>query len=406
MRALALVATLSLPVFLFYGRALSDIAVCVVDVLFLVKSAATKDWRWSKSAWVKVAGALWAWQLGSSLYYGPVHSWLEALCVVRLFLFVAALQSWVLTGKRARQALWVVLALLGGWTVLECWQQFLFHTNINGYPRWGDGALTGPFFKPRAGEVFLIVGLSGLMPLVLLFLRRQNRRDWGFGVGMLVLLVTTMILIGQRMPNLLFLFGLLISASLLAQLRKPLLIALGVGVLAVVALPVISPPTYLKLVIHFEHQMAHFFGSAYGQLYTRAAVMVADHPVTGFGYDGFHNDCLNPSYFHGIFGIPDGLNGGTSACNLHPHNYYLQVAVMAGLPGLGLMMALAALWLVQMGRALRPGQDALQAMLFVTACVIFWPIASTSSMFVFDTAGWVFLVAGFGLAASRREPVE
>jgi len=166
---------------------------------------------------------------------------------------------------------------------------------------------------------------------------------------------------------------------------------------------VISPPTYFNLGIHFERQMSDFAASAYGQLYTRAAVMVAAHPVSGFGYDGFQDDCLNPAFFHGIFGIPNTVNGGSKACNLHPHNYYLQLAVAAGLPGLLMLMGLAGLWLGKMARALRPKTDPLQAMLFVTACVIFWPIASTSSLFVFDTAGWVFLLTGFGLAASRRD---
>jgi O-antigen ligase len=75
---------------------------------------------------------------------------------------------------------------------------------------------------------------------------------------------------------------------------------------------------------------------------------------------------------------------------------------MAGLPGLALFVALVVTWLRRMAAALRPGADGVQATLFVTCCVLFWPLASTSGLFTLDTAGWVFLITGWGLAASRR----
>jgi O-antigen ligase len=393
----AVVLTLLLPFFLFYGRALAEIDVCLVDVCFLIQAGLNRDWGWTKEKWVWLAAGLWGWQLVASLVNGPVHSVLEGALIIRLFLFTAALEAWVLRGPRARRALWLVLAGLGAWTLIECWQQFLFHHNITGYPRWPDGALTGPFYKPRAGEIFMFVGLSGLMPLVLILLRQKRGQVFG-GVAV-ALLLATMVLIGQRMPNLILLLGLFITALLVKRLRGPLAGALLVGAGTVLLLPHISPATHAKLVTHFAQQMGNFFGSAYGQLYTRA-VMVAAHPILGFGFEGFKDFCPDPRYFHEIPGVPAADNGGAEACNLHPHNYYLQIAVMAGLPGLVMFCSMVALWLVKMGRALRPAQNAVQAMLFVVACAMFWPIASTSSMFTFDTAGWIFMFLGFGLAAS------
>ncbi len=394
----AVVLTLLLPFFLFYGRALAEIDVCLVDVCFLIQAGLNRDFTWTKEKWVWLAAGLWGWQLVASVVNGPVHSVLEGLLIIRLFLFTAALEAWVLRGPSARRALWLVLAGLGAWTLIECWQQFLFHHNINGYPRWPDGALTGPFYKPRAGEIFMFLGLAGLMPLVLMMLRQKRGQVWG-GVAV-ALLLTTMVLIGQRMPNLILVLGLVITAVLVKRLRLPLAGALVIGVGTVLVLPHISPATHAKLVTHFAQQMGNFFGSAYGQLYTRAAVMVAAHPVLGFGFEGFKDFCPDPRYFYEIPGVPAVDNGGAEACNIHPHNYYLQVAVMAGLPGLLMFCSMVALWLVKMGRALRPVQNAVQVMLFVVACAMFWPIASTSSLFTFDTAGWVFLLTGFGLAAA------
>ncbi len=402
LRSVALGAVLLLPLFLLYGRAIADILVSVTGLLFLLRSGLSRDWAWLRAPWVWCAAAFWALQLVATLIWGGVAQIEQALGVIRLFVFVAALEAWVLPGARGRHWLWVVMLVLGIWTGLECWQQYLTGLNMAGYPRWGDGALTGPFFKPRAGGVFLMLALPGLMPPLVRALQRGTWRSTILGVAGLILLMTTMILIGQRMPNLLLVLGFAITALLIPRLRRPLLVVGALGVVALLALPVISPPTYAKLVVKFLDQMSHFADSPYGQLYIRASVMMADNPWIGLGFDGFRDFCASPVYFHDLarIGITN-ANIGAAACNIHPHNYYLEVGTMAGVTGLLAFGTMVVLWLVRIARAVRPGGDAMQAMLLVTLCVIFWPLASTSSLFTFDTAGWAILAAGWGLAAAK-----
>ena len=107
-------------------------------------------------------------------------------------------------------------------------------------------------------------------------------------------------------------------------------------------------------------------------------------------------------YFHDLpaLGIHN-ANIGADACNIHPHNYYMEVGTMAGAAGLLAFVAMIALWLRRIATGLHPSAEPMRAMLLVTLCVIFWPFASTSSLFTFDTAGWAILAAGWGLAASR-----
>jgi O-antigen ligase len=406
-RRVAQAAVLLLPIFLFYARAIADGIVVVVALLFIVHSARRGGWQWLRRPWVAVAAAFWAWQMLASFHAGPLHSAVEAVLLVRFPLFVAALEGWLLTSPRSRQALWAMFAVLAVWMGIECWEQYFTGRNLMGYPRWPDGALTGPFIKPRAGEIFLFVALPGLLPVVLRQISGAQRKNWFAGILLLLLTLATMIFIGQRMPNLLFLLGICITGLLVKNFRWPLLIAIGAGVVALALLPVISPPTFAKLVLKFVHQMSNFAASPYGQLYTRASVMIAAHPLAGFGFEGFRDFCGGQNYFHGWpgVGIPDADNGGLKGCNIHPHNYYMQAGTMAGIPGILLFLALGVLWLRRMAAALQPRLDPGQAMLFVTACVIFWPLASTSSLFTIDTAGWVFLICGWGLAASADKAV-
>jgi O-antigen ligase len=130
--------------------------------------------------------------------------------------------------------------------------------------------------------------------------------------------------------------------------------------------------------------------------------MVGENPLLGLGFDGFRTLCSNKLYFHSLpaLGIVN-TDIGAAACNIHPHNYYFEVAVMSGLTGLAAFVAMVVLWTRRIATALRPAANPEQAMLAVAFVTVVWPIASTSSLFTFDTAGWAVLIIGWALAASR-----
>ena len=398
----ATAATLVLPFALFYSRAVADAALSAVALLFLLHAALTGDFSAFRTGWFRVAAALWIWLVAVSVQAGGWPAVTQALVVVRLILFALALEHWVLAPAATRRFLsWVFMAL-AAWMILECWQQYLLGANFAGDPRWGDGALTGPFDKPRAGSAYIALLFPALLPPVMAGLGRREAWARVGAVALLVLGVATMLLIGQRMPALLMLLGLVATGLLLRPVRLPVVLALVAGALVLAATPVISPPTFQKLVLHFAEQMRHFPTSNYGQLYVRALVMLEAHPWLGFGVDGFRHGCADPRYFHGIawLGVDDADQGGLLGCNLHPHNYYLELATDGGLPGLILFVALVATWLRRLARPLGGGA-ALPVALFVSALVQLWPLSSTTALFVLPTAGWIFVTVGWGLAEER-----
>jgi len=399
----ATAATLVLPLALLYARAIADILLCTVALLFLLHCWVAGDWSALRSAWFRLALAFWVWLLATTLWLGEPPAIVQALVVGRLFLFALALEHWVLTPATTRRRLrWVIIAI-AVWIAAESWRQYLLGTNLAGYPRWGDGALTGPFEKPRAGGTYLVVFFPAFLPLIMDRLGRPDRRAQLAGVLLLGLAVATMVLIGQRMPALLLVLGLLACGLLLRRFRLPMLLAMLAGALLLAATPVLSPPTFQKLVLHFLDQMRHFVTSNYGLLYTRALVMLAAHPWLGLGFDGFRHGCADPQYFLGIswLNVTAEQSGGVAGCNLHPHNYYLEMATDAGLPGLALFAALAVLWLRLLARRLAHGADSLRVALFVAALLALWPLASTTALFVVPTSGWLFLMLGWGLAEAR-----
>ena len=398
----AAAATLALPVALFYSRAAADALLSAVAIFFLLRCWIESDFSSFRTGWFRIASALWIWLVAVSAVREGFDSFEQALVVMRLLLFALALEQWVLAPEWTRRALFRVFVALAAWTILECWQQYLLGANLGGYPRWGDGALTGPFGTPRAGSTYLALFFPALLPLVIGGLGRSEPWARAWAIALLVLGVATMLLIGQRMPALLMLLGLAAAALLLRQFRLPVLLATLVGALLLAATPIISPPTFQKLVLHFMDQMRHFPTSNYGLLYVRALVMLEAHPWLGLGADGFRHGCADPAYFGGIaaLGVSDAENGGLAGCNLHPHNYYLELATDGGIPGLILFVALVAAWFHRLARAVAAAHTTAIA-LFVAALVQLWPVASTTALFVLPTAGWIFLTIGWGLAEER-----
>jgi O-antigen ligase len=383
---LGLIATLLCPVFLLHGRAVAEVLIGVVGVCFLMRSAIDRNWGWLGAGWIPVATVWWVWLLGCSIQGGLV----QALVAVRFLVFVAALEHWVLRVGWRRLWLARLTALAALYIALQTAVQLVTGRNLQGYPRWGDGELTGPFQHPRAGAPMSRL----LFPAVLSVGAR-----WGVVVAMLGG-VAVMVLIGQRMPLLLTGLGLVVTALLLPRTR-PLALFAGLAALALLAASaIVEPPTFYRLVTKFSAQMADFPDSPYGQIAARAAAMVAQHPVFGLGFDGFRRACADPAYFAGWHG---GDGGGAGMCVQHPHNHYLQAAVESGWIGLVLFCAMVLAWLARLGRGLlRPGGPApLRVGLFVAALIQLWPLASASAFTSMPLSGWFFLLLGLGLAETK-----
>ncbi len=405
-RRAAFAACLLLPLALLHARAVAEILIAAIDLLFLARCYSTRHAAWLREPFMLAALGWWIWlSVCSALGAGGL---LHGVLAIRLPVLAMALGTWVLAGNTRRgaarrHAAWVMLAAAFCWIGLEAWQQYLLGTNLFGQPRWPDGALTGPFGKPRAGPAFILLFFPALLPWLARLAARPGPRPRLAAMVLAVLGVLTMVLIGQRMPTALMLLGLATAALLVPRLRLALAAAAAAGALLVAALPWVSPAAAAKLVQQTTGQMAHFGQSDYGLIFTRAVTLGELHPWLGLGFDGFRRGCHEYRAMHGIawLGIPTAsLNGGNAACNIHPHNYYLEALDNAGLPGLALFTIMVCSALARLGRNLARHVEPLRAGLLVGAVVALWPVASTSAFTSMPNGGWVFLLLGLGFAAA------
>ena len=401
---IALAATLTLPLALLHARALAEILIAAIDILFLLRTALTRNTAWLRQSFTLAAIAWWLWlSLCSALGTGGL---LMALLAIRLPVLALALSEWVLAGPTERDSArrhvaWAMLAASAAWIALQSWEQYLLGTNLFGIPRYPDGALTGPFNKPRAGPAYILLFFPALLPAIASLARRPNLAPRAAGVALAIAAALTMVMIGQRMPTALMVLGLAAAALLVPGLRVAALCAVLAGAALLAALPWASPAAAAKLIAQTTTQMAHFPQSDYGQIFTRAITSAELHPWLGLGFDGFRRGCADPHAMHGIawLGIPDAHgNGGLAACNLHPHNYYLEALDNAGLPGLALFIAMVA---AAVARLWRNKAAPAGAGMLVGALVALWPVASTSAFTSMPNGGWVFLVLGVGFSGRQ-----
>jgi O-antigen ligase len=404
----ALIATLLTVPMLLHAHAFAEATMGIASACFLIRSVLTRDWQWLRTPWFAIGVAWWAWvvvcsaplpQAGMGL--GGTNSLVQALATLRFLLFVAALEYAALRGPGARLWLRALIVVSTIYIAIHSLFQSVTGYNLYGQRRGGEGELTGPFGKPRAGPPESRILFPALVPPVAALLARKR---WGSTLGAFGLLLAgigIMVLIGQRMPLLLTLLGLLVTALLLPRLRPVVLAACAAGAILLAATVVISPPAYYRLVLKFSDQMDHFATSAYGEIYVRALEIGRQHPIFGRGYDGFRTGCPMPRYFRPTMDgrIADG--GGTRNCAAHPHNFYMEALDNGGIPGLVLFAGLALAWLWPLGSGLWTKPDPLRVGLFASVFIQLWPIASTSAFTSMPMGGWFFLLLGWGLAEAR-----
>ncbi len=407
---MALAAAMLVPFGLLHAFVLAEIAIAVTDILFIAETWRTRDFRPWRTPWFVAALVWWAWLLVCSI---PAPSlglrgagWLAgfapALVIIRLPVFALALQTWLPAAPRARRAGFILLALSCAWIGIEAWQQLLTGRNIFGDARWGDGALTGPFWKPRAGDLYGHLLFAVLPTAAMWLLARRRLALTILAEGLVVLGVVTAVLIGQRMGVVFTTLGAATTAIIIPRLRRPVLLAGIAAAMVLAATPLISPPTHAKMIGETGQNLGHFSQSPYGELFTRAAVMGMASPWHGFGYNAFRNFCPEPQFSAGIPALglaPTKLSLG--ACNLHPHNFYLQSFEESGIPGLVLFITLNIVWLIALSGGLSRDGNGISLGLFIGVLTYAWPFASTDDFPTLYEPGWLFFILGLGLAWAR-----
>lgn len=400
----ALIAVALLPLLLIVARSAAEGVIAAVAAGFVLRCLLRREWSAFRQPWLLAALGFWAWLVLATLLVGAAAGRvLAALAWGRIPIFILALACWVLADARGRRWLMAGLGAAIAWVVVEVWLQLLFGRGLRGFRRWPAGELPGPFTRPRAGP-FLAFGIwPPLLALAGPWLSRPELLRRGAAWLVVALSLATLVFVGQRMPLVFGVFGMLIAAALLPALRLPALAAVAAGAAALAVSSLVAPDAFHRLVVQFSQQLAGFPDSHYGQILARSLEMARQHPWLGLGESAFDWHCRDAAYHYGWVAGSDG--GGAAICVPHAHNHYLQALTDAGWPGLLLFAAMAALLLLRLARGLlgraQGAPTPLRVALFVGALLPLWPIASSYKFSTLPNLGLWLLMAGWGLAEAQ-----
>ncbi len=383
----------ALPVLFLIGRAPADVAMSLIGLLLLVRSALGHDWAWLRTPWVVAGLAVWLYLiLASALAEDAAGAYSRALPFGRFILFGAALQHWLLVERGPRQAMLIALGAVIAFVVLDSLLQFATGQDILGQGYEAE-RLTGPFADTVPGT-FIVKTCFPVLGLALA-LAAAWRRRWrnSLAIGLIIVLALVVTVTGERIALVMLGIGLLPFFLLLRELRLPLLLAGCAALVLVAGTVVLSPDLTQRMVGQTTHDLEDFWDRRYGELFLRSVRIWRTEPVTGIGLRNFRHQCAN-QHFKALGPVED-------RCYTHPHQIYLEWLVETGAIGFVGFVALLTLW----GRDLISGLRTVDARDYPLAVgalagllVFLWPLRSSMSFFSNWNAILFWLMLGLALA--------
>ncbi|HEU5046744.1 MAG TPA: O-antigen ligase family protein [Rickettsiales bacterium] len=367
---LPLYLTAFFPILFLTGTASADIGMSLIAICFLLHSWLEKDWAWTKALWVRTLGLLWIYMNIRGLFAEqPSEALHRSLPFVRYFVFAAALAYWTLREKWVHETFLKVLASVVLLSSLDALLQWVHGTDLIGMPYKIDNnhiRLTAPFRMQIVG--IMLAWLS--LPVCMLFIKNNEGRlklDWKLLIILPVLVA--IVLSGERMALLLTAAGWLMAVFMLPVRKIYPLAAVIAGIAALGALAYMSPVTFNRQIVSTVETLQNWQQSPYGILLTSDLRVAQVNPVFGIGTNHFRLEC--PKYF-----------SGPLACNLHPHNIYLEWFIEQGFIGFILFLTFIYALLRACVKNWQVVQQNPVCIGFLVAVLLrLWPLASSTGFF-------------------------
>ena len=379
-----------LPALLLFSRALADITVVVVGLLFLYKSYIEKNWSWQSNTWFRLSIVFFLYLLfvNSPLSINSTDSLKYSVFFMRWPLFAAALAYWLLLDIERQKHFLKGLALVSAFVIFDTVWQYIYGIDLFGIPQHSADRLTGPFRGPVPGTLMLrVLFLLVLAALVFKVLNQSSLRTISYVFAVLIIGLLFIFITGERMAFLLFSMGtILILIGLSLNYRQSKRVVLSFILLTALILSVsmcFLPNTYDRTIHSVFIKLNDFSSSDYGVVFKAAKQTWLESPIWGSGLHTYREACESLAV----------LDTHNMQCT-HPHNLYLHLSAETGVIGLVLYLMLLGAILVSSLRPLIIKKEwFLSAVSLAIFFASFWPLTGGISVF----SNWIGALAWLGV---------
>ena len=304
--------------------------------------------------------------------------------------------------------------------------QSIFGFNILGY----KNALNSSLFDKELISGGYVQKFSIPAIFALGYLLKDNKKyNKFFLIPAIIILGTSIVLSGNRVPALSFFLGIILFLSISTNHKKDILIGASIFIFIFSVLFKYNKTTnerYLNfygnssaIIKYFKFETKNtieseiskkekkknpidfalnYRGTGHLILYKTSLDVWGKKPIIGSGIKSFYKECINLE-------IEKGLE---IDCNSHPHNVYLEILVSLGLVGLFLMIIVLYyifhIYCTKCFYKFKKFDDAKKNVFFfslLTLLVELFPIKSTGSIFSTLNATFIFLMIALMLGTSK-----
>jgi len=397
-----------LPLLLIFSRAIADITIVLISILFFYYSFKKIGWGWLKEKWFFFALFFSAYCLtiNSALSIDSAETFAYAFFFLRWPIFSMALAYWILSDLRSFKKFIISLTLLLLFIIFDTWWQFFFEQDLFGFEKFNENRLTGPFKdNPEVGT--WLAKLVLLPPLLLILYDKyklqihQNYLTYAFFIISTIVFLTIFIT-GERMQLLLILasilivfFG-LISEKIFSLKKISFLLLISISVILIFSTT--FPETTQRAFYSTIEKIINWRSSDYALVWQSAYDVWMQSPLFGVGLHKYREACVNL----GIYGTSH-LNAIGSGVCFHPHNISLQLLSETGIFGFIIFYLMVFYLAISSLKIYFKNSLWLSfALTFNIIFTCFLPIASSTSFFSNKYGAIIWLLIGVMLAVNRH----
>jgi len=323
-----------IPFFLITGPFLSDLAVSLISVLFLIYCLKKRNFSFFKNKYFFVFLFFWGYLIFNSIINNfNLDSLKISFFYFRYGIFVIAVVAFLNFEHKFIKYFFYCLFICFAALILDGFYQYFTGENILGFET-NNNARVSSFFND---ELILGSYLSRIWPiffgLSILIFKQKNKLFFCF-IIIFILSEVLIFLSGERTAFFNINFSAIFVILLSKKLAKLRLITLLSSVFILVIISYLNPTAKERVFDQTLNQMnlinkdqkanggIYIFSEQHNAHYITAYKMFLYNKVLGVGVKNFKNFCSNEKYVYNKY-----------SCSTHPHNTYIQILSETGIIG-------------------------------------------------------------------------
>ena len=350
------------------------------------------------------------WYLEES-WKSPFKTILRSTLFLRYFLLYIVLRFLIENKYVNLKIFFITCAVSSLFVCLDIFYQYKFGQDIFGFETVWERKLSGPFGDELiAGGFIQRFSLFSFFVLPLFFTEKSKQFSKYLIPILFAIFFTAIILSGNRMPLLLFVFSIILILLLTKQFRKyflPFVIIFSV---------------IFSIIFNFNSEVKTNFENLYKQI-SKISIIILNKDLGNEKIPPYFKEFAS---FYETWKLNKYIGGGIKTfryychlranidknsdfiCNMHPHNYYLEILTETGLIGFLICISFFSIILYisffKKYFLVSPLRKNIIIIPFIFLFLIeIFPIRSSGSFFTTFNTTYIFLIIGILIGLIRKE---